>query len=62
MGAWDFLANAAGLTATALLVIALRWAAIERAKAHREWARRRREDAAPVINWWVATWAVAGCL
>jgi len=64
MGAWEFFVSAAGLVVTVLLLMVLRWAARERAKAHREWAalqRERGKKGRPVIDWCLA-WAIAGCV
>jgi hypothetical protein len=60
----EFFVPAAELVVTALLLVPLRWAAIERAKAHREWAALQRElgeKGPPVIDWCPA-WAIAGCV
>jgi hypothetical protein len=56
--------DAGALMVAALLLFALRWAAIARARAHGEWAKRRRDSRndAPAIDWYVATWAIAGWL
>ena len=65
MGAWEWVFDAAGLIGITLLVAVLFWSARLRAEAHREWAAReqeRGEHTKPVIDWCVATWAVAGCL
>jgi hypothetical protein len=64
MGVWDFFVIAAGLVVTALLLVALRWAALERAKAHRRWAALRRElgeKGHQAIDWCLA-WAIVGCV
>ena len=50
---------------TILLVVVLRWTSLQRAEAHRVLAAREqqeRDNAKPVIDWCMATWAVAGCL
>jgi hypothetical protein len=61
MGAWEIFLNAAGLFLTALLFVALQWAATERGKAHREWAARREStETRPVVDWCVAFSAFAG--
>jgi hypothetical protein len=65
MGVWEFFVNTLGVVATVLMLLVLRWAAVARAAAHREWTERRRELAerdAAFVDWCVATWAVAGCL
>ena len=64
MGAWEIFVYAVGLVVTSLLLVVLRWAALERAKAHREWAALQRElgeKGPPVIDWCVAC-AIAGCV
>jgi hypothetical protein len=53
-----------GLVVTVLLLLALRWAAIERGRIHREWARLERELGRKVsqsIDWCMAMAAAAGC-
>ena len=53
-----------GLVVTALLLLALRWAAIERSRIHREWARRQRElgrNVSQSVDWCMAMAAAAGC-
>ncbi len=62
MGTSDSFTGAIELAATVVVLLVLRWAAIQRAIAHREWATRQRKRNTSVIDWWVATWAVAGCL
>jgi hypothetical protein len=60
MSGWEFPVYVAGV----LLLVALRWAAIERARAHRQWAVLRRtlaEQGRRLIDWWMV-WAVAGCV
>jgi hypothetical protein len=57
--------NAAGLLVAVLLAQVLRWAAIQRARSHGEWAKRQQESrhkGVPVIDWSVRAWAVAACL
>jgi hypothetical protein len=60
----DLILDAAAATGLALLILTLRWAAIERARVHRRKARRQGEQAGAgwVIDWGVAAAAVAGCL
>ena len=53
-----------GVVVTALLMFALRFAAIERGQIHREWARLVREPGLRVsqsIDWCMAMAAAAGC-
>lgn len=64
MGTSEMFVCAVGLVVTLFLLVVLRWAALERAKAHREWAALQRklgEKGPPVIDWCVA-WAIAGCV
>jgi hypothetical protein len=61
MGAWEIFVNVAGLVLTLLFFVGLQWAAIERGKAHREWAVRRESALTrPVVDWCVAFGAVVG--
>jgi hypothetical protein len=61
MGAWEIFLDTVGLVLTALLFVALQWAAAERGKAHREWAvRRESTETRPVVDWCVAIGAVVG--
>ena len=61
MGAWEIFVNVAALVLTALLFLALQWAAAERGKAHRVWAARREStETRPVVDWCVAIGAVVG--
>ena len=64
MSAWAFFVDVVGLVVTILLMLALRWAAIERGRIHREWARLERELGRKVsqsIDWCMAMVAAAGC-
>ena len=64
MGVSEYFVYAAGFLVTALLLVALRWAAIERARTHRQWAALTRtlgEKGRRLIDWWMV-WAVAGCV
>jgi hypothetical protein len=64
MGVWEPSVYVAGFLAVALLLVALRWAAIERARAHRQWAALARtlgEKGHRLIDWWMV-WSVAGCV
>lgn len=48
---------------TALLLLALRWAAIERGRIHREWTRLQHEarrNVAQSLDWCVAMAAAVG--
>ena len=63
MSAWALFVDVIGLVFIALLMLALRWAAIERGRIHREWARLQRALGRKVqsIDWCVAMAAAAGC-
>ena len=64
MGAWALVVDVVGVAVTALLMLALRFAAIERGQIHREWARLARERGRSVshsIDWCMAMAAAAGC-
>jgi hypothetical protein len=64
MSAWPFFVDVVGLAVTILLMLALRWAAIERGRIHREWGRLQRDlgsKAAQSIDWCMAVAAAAGC-
>jgi hypothetical protein len=63
MGAWALLVDVVGVFVTALLMLALRWAAIERGRIHREWARLKHEpgrNVAQSIDWCMAMAAAGG--
>jgi len=64
MGAWALVVDVVGVAVTALLMLALRFAAIERGQIHREWTRLTRERGRKVsqsIDWCMAMAAAAGC-
>ena len=64
MSAWPFFVDVVGMIVTTLLIAVLGWAAIERGRIHREWARLRQdlgEKVAQSIDWCVAMAAAAGC-
>lgn len=64
MGAWALVADVVGVVVAALLMLALRYAAIERGRIHRAWARLARERGRKVsqsIDWCMSLAAVAGC-
>ena len=64
MSAWAFFVDVVGMAVTILLMLALGWAAIERGRIHREWARLQRElgwKVAQSIDWCMAMAAAAGC-
>jgi hypothetical protein len=63
MSAWALFVDVVGLVFTAPLLLALRWATIERGHIHREWARQRalgRKVVQP-IDWYMAMAVAAGC-
>jgi hypothetical protein len=63
MMAWSFLVGIVGLFFATALALALRWAAIERGRIHREWTRRERELGPNVfqsLDWCVAVAAATG--
>ena len=64
MSAWALFVDVVGLVFTVLFMFALRWAAIERGRIHREWARLQRALRRKVvqsIDWCMAMAASAGC-
>ena len=64
MSAWALFVDVVGLIFAGLLLLALRWAAIERGRIHREWARLRRaleRNVVESIDWCMAMVAAAGC-
>ena len=64
MSAWALFVNVVGLVFTGLLIVALGWAAIERGRVHREWARLQRAVGSKVsqsLDWSMAVAAAAGC-
>jgi hypothetical protein len=64
MGAWALVANVVGVVVTALLMLALRHAAIERGQIYRAWARLARQRGRKVsqsIDWCMSLAAAAGC-
>ena len=64
MSAWAYFVDIVGLSVTIMLMLALRWAAIERGHLHREWARLQRELRCKVdrlIDWCMAMAAAVGC-
>ena len=64
MSAWALFVDVVRLIFTGLLLLALAWAAIERGRIHREWARlqrARREKVVQSVDWCMAMAAAAGC-
>jgi hypothetical protein len=64
MSAGAFFVDIVGLVVTILLLLALRWAAIERGRIHRAWARGAPETGRKVsqsFDWCMAIGAAAGC-
>lgn len=63
MSAWASFGNVVGLVGTALLMLALVWAATERGHVHGVWVRLRREPGRKVaqsVDWCMAMAAAAG--
>ena len=63
MSAWASFGNVVGLMGTALLMLALCWAAAERGRVHCELAQRQREPGrwvAQSVDWCMAMAAAAG--
>jgi hypothetical protein len=63
MSAQALLMNVVGVIVTALLLFALRWAAIERGRIHRAWTRLRHQarwKAGQSLDWCMAMAATAG--
>lgn len=64
MSAWPFFVDVVGMAVTILLMLALRSAANERGRNHREWARLQRNLGCKVsqsVDWCMAMAAAAGC-
>jgi hypothetical protein len=64
MSAWAFFVDTVGLSVTILLMLVLRWAAIERSRLHRDWARWQRHlgwKVSQSVDWCMAIAAAAGC-
>ena len=64
MGAGALFVDVIGVVLTAVLVLALRWAAIERGGIHGEGARLKREvgrNVSQSVDWCMAMAAAAGC-
>ena len=63
MSAWTLFVDVVGLVFAGLLMLALGWAAIERGRVHREWARQRAlgQKVVESIDWCMAMAAAAGC-
>jgi hypothetical protein len=64
MSAWSFFVDTVGIAVTILVMLALRWAAIERGRIHRERVRLQRDlgwKVAQSIDWSLAMAAAAGC-
>jgi hypothetical protein len=64
MSAWTLFVDVVGLVFTGLLMLALRWAAIERGRIHREWVRLQcalGQTVVQSIDWCMAMAAAAGC-
>jgi len=61
---WGFIVEVLAHMGAGLLLLALWWAAVERGRAHREWAWVRRElhkaESARVIDWCAAIGTAIG--
>jgi hypothetical protein len=62
MGGWELVFEAGQFLGTLVLIPALQWTSVERARLHREWARRRRDSRAPVVDWSATLGVAVGCL
>jgi hypothetical protein len=62
MSGWELLVEVGLFLGTLLLLPTLQWTSVERARAHREWARRRQDARAPAVNWYATLGVAVGCL
>lgn len=62
MGNWGPLIEIGELSAAVALIFTLQWAAVERARAHREWARVRQTAERRIVDWHVALGVAVGCV
>jgi hypothetical protein len=62
MGDWAFFVEIGIVLVTLAVLATLRWAAVERARAHREWAQRQRETQRAPIDWYVVFGITVGCV
>jgi hypothetical protein len=62
MGDWRPLIEIGELLATVAVLLTLQWAAVERARAHREWARVRQAAERRVVDWHVVLGVAVGCV
>jgi hypothetical protein len=63
MGAQALFVDVVGVIITALLLLTLRWAAIERGRIHREWTRLQHEAGRTIaqsLDWCVVIAATTG--
>jgi hypothetical protein len=64
MSAWPLFVDVVGMAVTIPLMLALRSAANERGRIHREWARLQRNlgwKVSQSVDWCMAMAAAAGC-
>ncbi|MGH9255557.1 MAG: hypothetical protein ACRD3C_13440 [Vicinamibacterales bacterium] len=61
---WRFIVEGLALMGAGLLLLALWWAAVERGRAHQQWARVRRKwhdaKSARVVDWCAAVGTMVG--
>ena len=62
MSGWEFLIEAGLFLGTLLLITTLQWTSVERARAHREWERRRHDAQVRVADWHVVLGVAVGCV
>ena len=62
MGDWGLVIEISELLAAAALLLTLQWAAVERARVHREWARVRQAAERRVVDWRVVLGVAVGCV
>ena len=60
MDVTEFRVDAAAVMGTVLVLATVRWAATERARAHRLWKQHQHQHGGAVIDWCMATCAVVG--
>ena len=59
MNTWDLVEDGLGLAGAGVVLIVLKWAAGERARVHRQWAR---SPSGRAIDWCIAMGSAVGCL
>ena len=53
--------DATVLLVTVSILATLQWAAVERARAHRQWTHRQRETRRTPVDWYVVLGITVGC-